>query len=86
MKTLIITYDLNRQGQDYNGLIAAIKKNYPSFVHAMQSVFFIKTAQESKAVYDVLSWFVDANDNLFVGEINTWWARLPTPVTNFIKA
>lgn len=86
MRTLIVTYDLKKLGQNYDGLIAAIKKNYPQSIHAMQSVFFLKTPQEPQAVYNVLTKFIDSNDTLFVGEISLWWANLPQPAVSLIKA
>ena len=79
----IVTYDLNRAGQNYDGLINAIKQ-YPC-VHPMQSVWFIESRQDSRSIYNHLKQHIDNNDYLFVSEITTnhiGW--LPTDACDFI--
>lgn len=65
----VITYDLNKQGQNYEDLINAIKK-YTCF-HAMQSVWFVKSNQSSSQINDFLKQYIDKNDNLFVSEVTS---------------
>lgn len=64
----LVTYDLNRAGQNYDGLIDAIKSY--SCKHVMQSVWFVKSDSSANEISEHLRAFIDNNDNLFVGEIN----------------
>jgi len=68
MKNYIVTYDLNKIGQDYDGLIKAIK-NY-QFAYPLKSAWFIKTNQSATEVSKNLRQYIDENDRLFIGEIN----------------
>jgi len=63
----LVTYDLNKTGQDYDGLYKAIK-SYP-YVHPMQSVWFIKTAQSASQISKNLMRHIDNNDSLFICEV-----------------
>lgn len=63
----LVTYDLRKSGQNYDGLIDAIKSY--SCVHPMQSVWFIKTSASAKSINDKLKPYIDSNDSLFITEI-----------------
>jgi len=65
----LITYDLNRPGQDYEDLINAIKV-YEN-IHVMQSVWFISTDEKAEEIYQYFKNYLDKNDNIFICEINS---------------
>jgi len=81
----LITYDLNKVGQDYSGLIAQIKTY--AHIKPMKSAWFIKTTEPTaEGVYNKLSKFIDRNDLLLVMEVhrnNYGW--LPQPCWDFLK-
>lgn len=81
----LITYDLNKVGQDYSGLIKHIQ-SYPH-VKPMKSAWFIKTgATTASEVYSKLAKFIDKNDQILVMEIHRnreGW--LPQIVWDFLK-
>lgn len=63
----LVTYDLNKSGQNYDGLITAIKK-YP-YYKPMLSTWFIKSSSSADAISKDLQRHIDSNDRLFVSEI-----------------
>ncbi|GAB1444369.1 hypothetical protein MASR2M39_32270 [Ignavibacteriales bacterium] len=65
----LITYDLNKPGQNYNELYAAIRsyRNY----HPLESVWFIKSNATATAIFNALHPHIDKNDTLFVCEITS---------------
>lgn len=65
MKTLMIGYDLNTPGQDYNKLFDAIK-SYGTWWHHLDSTWIIKTDKTPSQVRDHLKQFLDKNDELLV--------------------
>jgi len=67
MKNYIITYDLNKEGQDYTTLINIIKTYYHK--HPLYSVWFIKSDKTSAEITNELLKYIDQNDRLFVSEI-----------------
>jgi hypothetical protein len=65
MKTYIIGYDLNRPGQDYTDLIAAIK-TYGTRWHHLDSTWIIQTNETAQQVRDKLTPHIDNTDELLV--------------------
>ncbi|RNI20737.1 SinR family protein [Flexivirga caeni] len=65
MNTILIGYDLNRQGQDYDDLIASIKA-LGSWWHHLDSTWLVKTSSSAKEVRDRLARHIDSNDELLV--------------------
>ncbi|MGJ8612528.1 MAG: hypothetical protein ACSHWY_15610 [Octadecabacter sp.] len=86
MSKKIITYDLYKAGQNYDGLISAIK-TYSSWAKINQSVWAISTDQSCTAIRDHLNAHLDSNDRLFVGEMTgvSAWYGLPEEVSNWLK-
>jgi len=68
MNTLLIGYDLNKTGQDYDSLIEAIKSD-GTWWHHLDSTWLVKTSQTATAVRDQLQRHIDANDELLVVDI-----------------
>ena len=81
----LITYDLNKQGQNYTNLIAAIK-TFSRWAHVQDSVWYIKSPMEAASVRDFLSQHIDSNDSLFVAKMSSAaWKGLSDNVSLHIK-
>jgi hypothetical protein len=65
MATYIISYDLNRPGQDYASLREAIKRA-GTWWHHLDSTWIVLTNKTAKQVRDALTPEIDANDKIFV--------------------
>jgi len=70
MAKYLITYDLNKVGQNYEDLINKIK-SYKYYSHPMLSVWFIKSDNSAEVIYNSLAPFIDKNDRIFVQEITS---------------
>ncbi|BCK62648.1 hypothetical protein KAM338_42920 [Aeromonas caviae] len=64
MAVLLVTYDLNKPGKDYNDLLKTIKSY--AWARLSESSYAIKTDQSPQQVFDKLKPFLDQNDNLYV--------------------
>jgi len=64
MKIYLISYDLSKPEQDYEGLISEIEK-FDS-LHIQKSVWLVDSNFESQEIYSMLKQFVDKNDKLFI--------------------
>ncbi|MCW3781359.1 hypothetical protein [Defluviimonas salinarum] len=86
MSTLMVTYDLLNQGQNYDCLIKKIKA-YPGWCHLQQSVWLISTSNNCVQVRDNLSSCLDANDKLFVAKLQgeAAWRGHSGEITKWIK-
>lgn len=73
MGVYIVTYDLNKAGKNYDGLIEAIK-SYGSYCKVQKSAWFIDTKKTTAEVRDHLSKQIDKDDELFVGDLRKHWA------------
>ena len=72
MSVYIVTYDLRAPGRNYDALYDAL--NSFESCHCLESVWFIDSQHDSKAIRDHLQQFIDKNDGLFVGQISRNWA------------
>lgn len=68
MSVYLVSYDLNRPGQDYGSLWKAIQ-SYPGSCHAMESQWFIRSDKSVDEICRHLRGFIDKNDFLFVSEV-----------------
>jgi hypothetical protein len=75
-KAVLISYDLNKPGQDYDDLIEKIK-SLGTWWHNLDSTWIVKTSQPAKTVRDTLKPLLDENDELLVVDITgtsaAWW-------------
>lgn len=83
MKIYLITYDLNKVGQDYDKVINSIKDNFPDNKPILKSVFLIKTKLENTEAVSKLLKGMDDSDRYFICEVNNkssdfYWGRLAT--------
>ncbi len=65
MKAYIVSYDLNRPGQNYPKLWDAIK-SYGTYYHMQGSVWVIGTNRTAVQIRDHLATFIDGSDSLSV--------------------
>lgn len=73
MGVYMVTYDLNKVGKNYDGLIEAIKA-YGSYCKPQKSAWFIDTKDTAAQIRDNLSKQIDKDDDLFIGELRKHWA------------
>lgn len=66
----LITYDLNKAGQDYTSLYETIKSNCSAWAHCLDSTWFIDTNKTEEQVRDALLKVMDKNDLLFITKIS----------------
>lgn len=64
----IITYDLKKQGQNYECLSEKIK-SYGTWAHLQGSVWIVKSDKKSSEIRDHLKACLDENDQLFVAKL-----------------
>jgi len=61
----LISYDLNKPGQDYTPLIDAIK-SLGSYNHCLKSGWFVDTSLTASQVYARLRPHIDKSDSLLI--------------------
>lgn len=65
-----ISYDLKKAGQDYSGLIKAIKSLGSSWAHPCESYWLVDCSVNANAIFARLKPHVDANDRMLVTRFN----------------
>lgn len=82
---ILITYDLNKSGQNYAALIEKIK-TLGAWAKVQQSVWYLHTSYSSKEILEILSTITDYNDSLFVVQLSDAnWRGLSNEVSQFIQ-
>ena len=83
----LITYDLNKPGQNYKGLYDAIKNaSDGSWMHYLDSTWIIRTNLSTKQVCDRIKPCVDNSDNFLVVEIKeNYYGWLPNEAWDYFK-
>jgi hypothetical protein len=66
IQTFLIGYDLNKPGQDYKDLFAAIDALDPARWHCLDSTWMINSALNAAGIRDALLPHIDSNDRLMV--------------------
>lgn len=69
MNTYVVTYDLDKPGQNYNSLKDAIEL-YPNWVKVTESCYCIQSYLKADEIAKDLKNKIDLNDKLFISEIN----------------
>jgi hypothetical protein len=76
MSTYLIGYDLDKPGQDYSDLIAAIK-SLGVWWHNLDSTWLVLSDLDDKQIRDQLKTYIDTNDKLLVinvsGDAAAWY-------------
>jgi hypothetical protein len=70
MRTMLVGYDLNRPGQNYTGLIDALKA-VPLWWHHLDSTWLLRTEETASELRDRLRPYVDAGDELLVIDVTS---------------
>jgi hypothetical protein len=70
----IITYDLNRPGQDYSRIHDAIK-SLGQWYHLQYSTFYVSTAYSLAQCDAIIGAVLDPNDRLLIGDPRTLYLR-----------
>ncbi|BAN33970.1 hypothetical protein SCD_n00121 [Sulfuricella denitrificans skB26] len=86
MATYLITYDLNRPGQNYNDLFEAIKK-IGIWWHCLDSTWIVKSNLTAAQVRDSLTPAIDNNDSLLVVVLSGVgaWTGLDDDCSSWLK-
>lgn len=71
MAALLITYDLNRPGQEYDEFYEVIKSY--TWVRLSESSYGVDTTDTPAQVYDKLSPHLDENDRVYVITLKKPW-------------
>lgn len=87
MSVYSISYDLNRPGQNYEGLIKAIEQSFAAHWHCQRSMWIVKSNRTAIQVRDLLLPHIDSNDSLFVSEVtgNCAWAGFSKAGSDWLK-
>ena len=87
MAIVLISYDLCKPGQNYNGLYDAIKELSGFWAHPVESVWLVDTNIPTSEVRDILKKHMDSNDKLLVVQLGLAWAtyKVDVAVTNWLK-
>lgn len=70
MKSFLIGYDLNKPGQNYDNLFAAIKALTSTWWHCLDSTWIIKSNSTAALIRDALIPHIDKNDRLLVVQLS----------------
>lgn len=83
----LVTYDLNKPGQDYPGLYDAIKaQSNGAWWHHLDSTWLIATNRTPSQVKDAIKQVVDSSDSFLVVDItrDTYSGWLPKKAWDWI--
>lgn len=84
MAVLLITYDLNRPGQDYAD-VHTIIKSY-AYVKLSESSYAIETSATPSVIFQRLKPYLDSNDTLYVITLTRPWdGRGPKEVNDWLS-
>lgn len=86
MAVFSVSYDLNKQGKNYDGLYAALKKT--DYNHIMDSTWLVSTNETIQQLNDRLKTQTDDNDYLFISKVNggEYKGWLQTSIWEWLRA
>lgn len=70
MRNYLISYDLYKAGQNYDGLISYIK-SHQVWAAIHKSVWYIKSNKSVEQIRNELLIYLDENDSVFVTDMNS---------------
>ena len=70
MACYLITYDLDRPGQNYHPVVTALQQ--AGGVRVLLSTWLIVSNEGAGQIRDRYRRHIDANDRLFVTDVNNW--------------
>ncbi|WP_319568268.1 CRISPR-associated protein Cas2 [Cohaesibacter marisflavi] len=86
-RNLHISYDLSKPGQNYSGLIDAIK-SLGAWAHINESFWFVNCSKSPREVCDALQKHLDSNDSIYVVDAKNnvaAWNNLSDEVSSFVR-
>jgi len=84
MAVLLVTYDLNKPGQDYSDFINAFKQY--AWAKLSESSYAIETAKSPSTIYNELSPHMDKNDHVYIISLsNPYWGYGPEKVNEWLE-
>lgn len=85
MAVFNVSYDLNRAGQNYPGLITELESS-PGYCHYLKSTWLIYTHEDAEALSERLLTHIDQNDSLLVIRVTAeYQGWLPEDAWNWIR-
>ena len=85
MAVFLVSYDLNKHGQNYTNLINAIK-TCETYIECLHSQWLISTNDNISSVYEYLKSKIDNNDLLLITPIvQPFYATLRSDVISWLK-
>jgi hypothetical protein len=87
MATLLVGYDLNTPGKNYDDLIDAIKAE-SAWWHHLDSTWLVKSSKTPVQLRDALKKHIDANDELLVIDVtgdSRAWSGFNDPGSKWLK-
>jgi hypothetical protein len=84
LRVYSVGYDLDRPGQNYDGLIKELQKSN-GWAHCLKSQWLIATWETAQQLYTRLTPYLDKNDSILVIEVNANYAGwLPAEMWQWI--
>jgi len=85
-RAYIISYDLNKAGQNYEDVLKKIK-GHGTWARLGGSAYIIISTKSAVDIRDSIRTAMDSNDQLFVGAINApaAWIGLSEEVSDWLK-
>lgn len=82
-----IQYDFRNPGQNYEKLIAAIKRLCPAWAKPLESCFVVISSMTAGQLRDSLTPYLDTNDRILVLQAGSDWAarNIPKDVSDWLK-
>lgn len=74
MAIILVTYDLKKQGQNYQGVHDYLKKF--TYCKHLESVWLLDTVRTTSEIRDALRGLTDSNDVIFVTRLSKDWSSL----------
>lgn len=72
MSALLVTYDLNNPGQNYENLLKIIKSY--DWIKLSESSYAIASEEEPQDVYKKIQSYIDKTDRIVIVALNLpWW-------------
>lgn len=85
-KVYMVSYDLNKSGQDYKGLHEELEKS-PSWWHYLESAWLIYTSESASQLYERIGKHIDENDYAIAIEVKgNYQGWLPEKAWEWIRS
>jgi hypothetical protein len=81
----LVSYDLNRPGQNYASIIGEIKKLGP-FIPVLKSAWLVDTSRTAIQIQDALYPVIDVTDRLFITRVPGWGGWIEKTVIAWLQA